>query len=220
MPLARLAEPFDHADWIFELKYDGFRALARIESGQCRLISRNRNAFKSFAGLCAGIGAAICGEAILAGEIVYLDRDGVPRFYDLMRRRGPQCFYVFDLLWLDGGDLRELPQLEVVHGGPADGLARLFQARSIESNRKMDHHHDRRQGCSDARFEPELVHNFSGVGAHFVLSDLNKDGVPDIITSGPYGTFVFFQQVEAGDKVMVTWQVSAVGRRKSWFDSG
>ena len=112
MPLARLAEPFDHEDWIFELKYDGFRALAHIENGQCRLISRNRNAFKSFPGLCAGIANAIRGEAILDGEIVYLGRDGVPRFYDLMRRRGPQCFYAFDLLWLDGEDLRERPLLE------------------------------------------------------------------------------------------------------------
>lgn len=51
-----------------------------------------------------------------------------------------------------------------------------------------------------ARFEPELVHNFSGVGAHFVLSDLNKDGVPDIITSGPYGTFVFFNKLKQGTK--------------------
>ncbi|MGA2146399.1 MAG: RNA ligase family protein [Bryobacteraceae bacterium] len=112
MPLARLAEPFDHQDWIFELKYDGFRALAAIENGRCRLISRNRNAFKSFPGLCAGIASAIRGETVLDGEIVYLDRDGVPRFYDLMRRRGPQCFYAFDLLWLDGEDLRERPLLE------------------------------------------------------------------------------------------------------------
>jgi len=112
MPLARLAEPFDHQDWIFELKYDGFRALAAIENGRCRLISRNRNAFKSFPGLCAGIANAIRGEAILDGEIVYLGRDGVPRFYDLMRRRGPQCFYAFDLLWLDGEDLRGRPLVE------------------------------------------------------------------------------------------------------------
>ena len=37
MPLASLYGPFDHPDWIFELKYDGFRALAYIDSGQCRL---------------------------------------------------------------------------------------------------------------------------------------------------------------------------------------
>jgi bifunctional non-homologous end joining protein LigD len=43
MPLARLPEPFDHTDWIYELKYDGFRALAYIEDGRARLMSRNGN---------------------------------------------------------------------------------------------------------------------------------------------------------------------------------
>ena len=47
MPLAVLREAFDHPDWIFELKYDGWRALAYIEAGTCRLVSRNRNPFKS-----------------------------------------------------------------------------------------------------------------------------------------------------------------------------
>jgi hypothetical protein len=42
MPLARLAEPFDHPDFIFEPKLDGFRALAYLEEGVCRLVSRNR----------------------------------------------------------------------------------------------------------------------------------------------------------------------------------
>jgi bifunctional non-homologous end joining protein LigD len=47
MPLGRRAEPFDHPEWIFELKYDGFRALAHIKSVRCQLISRNRNPFAS-----------------------------------------------------------------------------------------------------------------------------------------------------------------------------
>jgi ATP-dependent DNA ligase len=41
MPLKRMAEPFDDADWVFEPKYDGFRALALIRDGQCQLVSRN-----------------------------------------------------------------------------------------------------------------------------------------------------------------------------------
>ncbi len=45
-----------------------------------------------------------------------------------------------------------------------------------------------------AEFIPELVHNRSGVGSHMVLTDLNGDGTPDIVTSGIYGTFVFFNQ--------------------------
>jgi len=45
-------------------------------------------------------------------EIVFLGENGRPRFYDLMRRRSPQYFYAFDLLWIDGKDLRGLPLLE------------------------------------------------------------------------------------------------------------
>jgi uncharacterized protein (TIGR03437 family) len=62
--------------------------------------------------LCQSIAQQIAGEAILDGEIVCLDDDGRPQFYDLMRRREPQCFYAFDLLWLDGRDFRGLPLLE------------------------------------------------------------------------------------------------------------
>jgi bifunctional non-homologous end joining protein LigD len=112
MPLASLHVPFDHHDWIFELKYDGFRSLGYIDSGQCRLVSRRGTAYKSFPQLCAAIGAAIPGQAVLDGEIVHLDEQGKPRFYDLMRRRMPQHYYAFDLLWLDGHDLRELPLIE------------------------------------------------------------------------------------------------------------
>lgn len=113
MPLARLAAPFDHRDWVFELKLDGFRALAYIEDGGARLVSRNGNAFKSFPELTAAIGPALgCRNAVLDGEIVYLGRDGKPQFYPLLHRRGPQHFFAFDLLWLDGRDLRGLPLLE------------------------------------------------------------------------------------------------------------
>jgi 3-keto-disaccharide hydrolase len=48
-----------------------------------------------------------------------------------------------------------------------------------------------------AQFVPELVHNRSGVGSHFDVADLNKDGTIDIVTSGASGTFVFFNQIKA-----------------------
>src|SRR5215467_11826020 len=48
MPLAVLDGPFDRDDFIFEWKYDGFRALAHVDSGRCRLISRNRHEFTTF----------------------------------------------------------------------------------------------------------------------------------------------------------------------------
>ncbi|HWQ56810.1 MAG TPA: hypothetical protein VN442_24195 [Bryobacteraceae bacterium] len=56
--LPDLPEPFDHPAWIYELKYDGFRALVYIEDGRARLVSRNGNTFKSFPELTAAIGPA------------------------------------------------------------------------------------------------------------------------------------------------------------------
>jgi ATP-dependent DNA ligase len=47
MPLVRSPEPFDAADWLFESKHDGFRALAHVESHQCRLVSRRGHVFSS-----------------------------------------------------------------------------------------------------------------------------------------------------------------------------
>jgi bifunctional non-homologous end joining protein LigD len=110
MPLARLDRPFDHPDWIFEPKLDGFRAIAYVEAGACRLVSRNRHAFKTFEPLAAAIAQDLAGRtAILDGEIVRPGADGKPLFYELMRRHGPFAFYAFDLLWLDGSDLRAPP---------------------------------------------------------------------------------------------------------------
>ncbi len=78
-----------------------------------RLVSRKGNTFKTFPDLAAGLGAALpARNAVIDGEIVYVGPDGVPRFYDLMRRRRPQHYFAFDLLWLNGRDLRGLPLLE------------------------------------------------------------------------------------------------------------
>jgi hypothetical protein len=48
MPLPRIAEVFDHPDWIFELKHDGFRALAHVDGHQCRPVSRRRHIYTQF----------------------------------------------------------------------------------------------------------------------------------------------------------------------------
>lgn len=113
MPLAVLREPFDHPDWLFEIKYDGFRALAYIEHGSVRLVSRKGNVYKSFDNLCGKIAESVrVQNAILDGEIVHLDAVGKPLFYSLVRRRSPQQFVAFDVLWLNGKDLRQTPLSE------------------------------------------------------------------------------------------------------------
>jgi bifunctional non-homologous end joining protein LigD len=109
----RLAEPFDHADFLYELKHDGFLALAYVQGGACELISRKQNVYKSFGALSGALAALPVKDAILDGEIVSLDGAGRRQFFDLMRRRSADAvFYAFDLLWLDGEDMRALPLTE------------------------------------------------------------------------------------------------------------
>ena len=93
-----------------ESKFDGFRALAYVEEGGCRLMSRRRHEYKSFHELCTSIAEHLSGRsAVLDGEIVCLDQVGRSQFKDLPFRRAQPFFYAFDLLWLDGEDLRALP---------------------------------------------------------------------------------------------------------------
>jgi bifunctional non-homologous end joining protein LigD len=107
LTLGRKPKPFSHPDWLFEVKWDGFRSNVRIEHGACRMISRNGNEFKSFPDLALELPKEVSAEsAILDGEIVCLDAAGRPQFRDLLFRRGEPRFVAFDLLWCDGQDLR------------------------------------------------------------------------------------------------------------------
>jgi bifunctional non-homologous end joining protein LigD len=109
--LRQIARPFDDPDWLYELKLDGFRALAFLEPSEAHLISRKGNKFRTFEPLCLCL-ARLGIKAILDGEIVCTGQDGRPLFYKLMRRHGTPSFYAFDVLWLDGQDLRELPLIK------------------------------------------------------------------------------------------------------------
>ena len=109
VPVTRLPiqNGFSRSNW------DGFRALAYVHGGACRLISRNGNVFKSYPALPESLSAELrARSAILDGEIVALDRHGKSQFRDLIFRRGEPRFYAFDLLWLDGEDLRYLPLID------------------------------------------------------------------------------------------------------------
>src|SRR5690242_4975590 len=112
MPLARVLAPFDSPDWLFELKYDGFRALAYI-NGNVKLVSRRGHVYKSFPRLCSALAEHIrVDSAVLDGEIVCLDSAGRSQFKQLLFRRGNPCFAAFDLLWLNGEDMRGLALTE------------------------------------------------------------------------------------------------------------
>ncbi len=85
MSLGRTRDPFSHPEWIFEVKWDGFRSLACVHKGDCRLISRNGNDFRSFPALAESVPAELrCRSAVLDSEIVCLDRHGKTQFKDLL----------------------------------------------------------------------------------------------------------------------------------------
>jgi bifunctional non-homologous end joining protein LigD len=108
LELGRRTEPFDHEEWLFELKYDGFRARAEVSDGKAEFFSRRGRPYQAWPGLFDAIGRDLRGHrAVLDGELVCLDGKGRPIFLDLLHRRRRPVFIAFDLLHLDGEDLRE-----------------------------------------------------------------------------------------------------------------
>ena len=116
-------DPFDDPDWFFEIKWDGYRAVAFIEKEKFRLVSRNQNDLTGqFSELRELPSLVKAHTAILDGEIVALDEEGRPSFSLMQQRTGirrggrrtasrsdvPISYFVFDLIYLDGYDLRRV----------------------------------------------------------------------------------------------------------------
>jgi bifunctional non-homologous end joining protein LigD len=115
--LATLVDgPFDDPGWQYEVKWDGYRALAFMQGEQADLKSRNNKSFNDkFYPVLAAIKAWNL-NAIIDGEVVVVNDDGVSNFNSLQNWRseadGELLFYVFDVLWLDGKNLMGLSQKE------------------------------------------------------------------------------------------------------------
>jgi bifunctional non-homologous end joining protein LigD len=115
-------KPFDHPEWIFEVKWDGYRAIAEIQDGQVSLYTRNQISLnKKFFPITEAL-QKLRFEAVLDGEIVAVDDQGLPDFQMLQNYqksgRGYLIYYVFDLLFFNGHDLTNLPLLrrkELLH---------------------------------------------------------------------------------------------------------
>jgi bifunctional non-homologous end joining protein LigD len=124
--LATLAEnPSSDTGWIFEIKWDGIRTIARVKDGAVRLWSRaKREITGEFPELSAIAESVHAKEALLDGEIVVLDETGRSDFQQLQSRMGvrnpsrklltdvPVVYYVFDVLYCDGYDLRHVPLIQ------------------------------------------------------------------------------------------------------------
>jgi bifunctional non-homologous end joining protein LigD len=107
--LATLADapPPDDANWAYELKYDGFRAIAAIVDGRMALWSRNElDLAQRFPVIADAVRKIKLSQVVLDGEIVALDERGAPRFQLLQQGQQRELIFFFDILWLDGRDLR------------------------------------------------------------------------------------------------------------------
>src|SRR5262249_10863579 len=96
------------SDYIFELKHDGFRAVAYLQNGECKLVSRNQRNL-GFEALKRSLANLPVQNAIIDAEVICVDAKGVSQFNQLLSRKGEPVFYAFDLLWLDSEDLRQMP---------------------------------------------------------------------------------------------------------------
>ena len=122
--LATLTDhPFSSDDWLYEIKWDGYRSIAFLDGGDVRLVSRNQNEMTSLYPELQDIATHIkAKQAVLDGEIVAFDDEGRPSFSLMQQRAGirsgikrsrpnaeiPVLYYVFDLLYLDGYDLMKV----------------------------------------------------------------------------------------------------------------
>lgn len=106
-------KPFDSTDWLYEIKWDGYRALAVLNKTKVQLWSRNHQSLNNDYPSLVNELKKLNTKAILDGEIVVLDRQGISRFELLQGcKKDPHChphYMIFDLLYLDGFDLRSRP---------------------------------------------------------------------------------------------------------------
>jgi len=113
--LATLAEgpPSNENGWSYELKYDGFRAVCAIVGGDAVMLSRNElDLGPRFPRVFEALKKIKAKDMVIDGEVVVLDEQGAPRFQLLQQASGNERLIVFDILWLDGEDLRRKPYLE------------------------------------------------------------------------------------------------------------
>ncbi|MDE2696945.1 MAG: DNA ligase D [Chloroflexota bacterium] len=162
MQAALTEEPFDDPGWLFEPKLDGIRALVTIEEREVRLRARSgRDITAQYPALVQAVAEQPVATAVLDGEIVALDERGAPSFEALQQRMGlqnaeeiavadadqPVLFFAFDLLHLDGHDLRRValehraevlarvllpgPLVQPVETFAADGIAAFEAAKAL-----------------------------------------------------------------------------------------
>lgn len=116
VPMAMVSthEAFNHKDWLFELKWDGFRTLAYCDGPHVKLRSKNNQSFNTKFQAIKAVLERLGIDAVLDGEIVVLNEKGAADFNKIMYsiNSGTLTYYVFDLIWYNGYSLINVPLIE------------------------------------------------------------------------------------------------------------
>lgn len=130
---------FSKPGWIYELKWDGYRMLANVNKGSVNLYSRNGVSYNhKFFSLFQHL-QAVPFDAILDGEVVVVNENGLPEFQKLQNYNeemdGELRYYVFDLLFLNGHDITQFPLLErkSLIEGVIEGIPQVFYCDHVDS---------------------------------------------------------------------------------------
>ena len=148
-------------DFIHEVKFDGYRVLARVDGKRVQLLTRGGEDWtERLPTLEAALGRLKLKSGIFDGELVALDEHGVSDFQLLQnsfsgKSRAPLAYYAFDLLYLDGADLRALPLLER-KAALREVVARAAQSDESDESDEIVRYSDHTQG-DGARFFAEAA---------------------------------------------------------------
>ena len=143
---------FNDPEWIYEIKWDGYRILAHIADHQVELYSRNGNSYGEQFSPIKNALEAVVQDVILDGEIVVVNQEGVPDFqalqnYDARTTSGELRYYVFDMLFLNDHEMVDLPLLDrkslipdviegldhIVFCDHVEGMGKAFYERAIDA---------------------------------------------------------------------------------------
>jgi len=135
MRVRLVKEPFNGPDYIFELKHDGFRVLAYIERGECKLVSRHLKHLQ-FKALEEALATHPVQNTIIDSEIICIDVNGVSQFNELLSRKAEPVLHAFDLLWLNGDDLLILRKDRLAALIRLSDCNRIMSAQHVEGESK------------------------------------------------------------------------------------
>lgn len=194
----RTETPPKGGDWLHEIKFDGYRTLAFVDGGKARLVTRSGLDWtKRYGDLGHAFTTLPCKQAVLDGEIVVLDDKGISRFSALQQTLSDGAvsklvFYAFDLLYLDGWDLQQVPLAK-----RKDLLARLLA--TTLSSRSAIQFSDHVDGDGTALYEQ--------------AAELGLEGIVSKRASAPYQqerstSWLKCKAQQAGDFVIVGYTTS------------